>query len=194
MYLMSPGPTILATLVATSPVAKAAVSAAVLALVVGFAVAVVVGHPARLASWVKGGLRASHPTMALGVVFLAIGSLLVGLWGLKAAYHDAWYTHRCINHASDIAECFAGEAGPAPRWCEAHADARRTADCVEDYLANGRPASGTYMCESADPNRFTGECTPEERAMHENWRASLPGGTVPEIPPPPQQTPPRSRG
>ena len=38
-----------------------------------------------------------------GVLVISSG-LLVGA-GIVEATYDAWYTHRCVNHSSDIREC-----------------------------------------------------------------------------------------
>ena len=64
--------------------------------------------------------------------------------------YDAWYAHRCIDHASDIPECFGGEADAARKWCESHVYGSPLKTCVQDYLDDGRPDPGHYRCTSVD--------------------------------------------
>lgn len=62
--------------------------------------------------------------------------------GAQDLAYDAWYAHRCIDHASDIPGCFGGEAGAARKWCESHVYGSPLKTCVQDYLDDGRPRSG----------------------------------------------------
>jgi multisubunit Na+/H+ antiporter MnhB subunit len=50
-------------------------------------------------------LRVSHR------VVLVLGVGVIGAIVVMNTTYDTWYAHRCIDHRSDIPECYVGKAG-----------------------------------------------------------------------------------
>lgn len=114
-------------------------------------------------------------------VLVAVG--IPAVLGPVAAY-GGWYERRCVDSLDDIDECFEGKVGEARGWCMSHASFEAVgpggypdwadagdnpgSGCVKDYLANGQPPAGQYMCAGVDPY-YSDHCTPDEMAMRASW-------------------------